>query len=236
MGLSRFLLILFSLCLHGALAGTLMIFSAGGLQGEERVYHVSLAELAAPRSALPVSPEPASPAAAPEPEIPMSPVPEPEPAAEPKTIQPKKEEAKVISSKKSQKKEPAQKNKAESNQVQPQKTAAGTGSSGPQPSQIGGLAAYRASQVDQRPSISRRVAPEYPARAKRMNVEGRVVVQIVVDMSGLPKACKVQRAEPPGYFEAAALAAAEATRFIPGKIKGQPVNTLVLLPFAFQMR
>ncbi|MDR3175018.1 MAG: energy transducer TonB [Desulfovibrio sp.] len=90
--------------------------------------------------------------------------------------------------------------------------------------------------MDQRPSVSRRVKPEYPTRARRMSIEGTVMVELVVDTAGLPKACAIRSAEPSGYFEEAALNAVQKMRFIPGKINGAPVNTLVLLPFAFRLR
>jgi protein TonB len=69
-----------------------------------------------------------------------------------------------------------------------------------------------------------------------MNIEGTVMVELVVDTAGLPKACAIRSAEPAGYFEEAALSAAQKMRFIPGKINGTPVNTLVLLPFTFRLR
>jgi protein TonB len=72
--------------------------------------------------------------------------------------------------------------------------------------------------------------------ARQMAVEGAVVVELVVDAAGLPKACVIHSAGPSGYFEKAALSAAWKTRFIPGKIRGVPVNTLVRLPFVFRMR
>jgi protein TonB len=46
----------------------------------------------------------------------------------------------------------------------------------------------------------------------------------------------VHEANPPGYFEDAALDAARRTHFIPGKLRGQAVNTVVLLPFTFALR
>lgn len=95
--------------------------------------------------------------------------------------------------------------------------------------------AYKMEQVDERPSIARRAAPEYPKRAKRMSIQGRVGVQVVVDTSGKPKNCTVVFAEPQGYFEEAALKAAQRMRFIPGKVKGKAVNTLVLIPFQFKL-
>ena len=69
-----------------------------------------------------------------------------------------------------------------------------------------------------------------------MNIEGTVMLELVVDTAGLPKACAVRSADPSGYFEEAALNAAQKMRFIPGKIGGAPVNTLVLLPFMFRLR
>ncbi len=101
---------------------------------------------------------------------------------------------------------------------------------------MGGLSAYESDTLDQRPSITRRVEPEYPTKARRMNVQGSVKVRLVVDSSGLPHNCEVISATPDGYFEEAALNAARNMRFAPGKLKGQPVNTLVVLPFAFKLR
>jgi protein TonB len=69
-----------------------------------------------------------------------------------------------------------------------------------------------------------------------MHIEGRVMVQLVVDTAGLPRDCKVVSAEPSEYFEEEALKAAEATRFIPGKLQGKAVNTLVVIPYQFRLR
>lgn len=102
--------------------------------------------------------------------------------------------------------------------------------------QVGDIAAYEPDQVDQRPAIIRIVEPEYPLRARRMNIEGTTVVELIVDTDGLPKACTIRSAAPPGYFEGASLHAAQRMRFMPGKLHGRPVNTIVLLPFAFRLR
>jgi protein TonB len=102
--------------------------------------------------------------------------------------------------------------------------------------QVGGFAAYSSDAVDQVPVISRRVLPDYPLKARRRDLQGRVVVRLVVDATGMPRACVVQEANPRGYFEDAALEAARQTRFIPGKRQGRIVNTVVLLPFNFSLR
>lgn len=224
----RLLFVLFSLALHAGAAGTLYLFSQERATAEERVYHVSLAEFAPVAAPLPAVRE-AVPPPAPEPEPPL-PVVAPEP--EPEPPRPKEPETRTISAKK--KMEPPKARQSE--KAAPPAPRAPEGDPGPTPRQIGGLAAYQADHVDQRPSIARRVAPEYPGKARRMQVEGQVVVQLVVDASGTPKACRVQSATPPGYFEDAALVAANKMRFIPGKIKGRAVNTLVHVPFAFRLR
>ena len=232
MGPARFLMAVFSLCLHGGVAGALFFFSAGHAAMEEKVYQVSLAEFAAPAQAeapaAAPSPPP-EPEAAPPPEPPSAP---PAPPSEPV----KEPEAKVISTKKTN--EPPKRPQAKPKPAAPQPQAAAqpSGTAGPQPGQVGGFSAYKADQVDQRPSITRRIAPSYPSKARRMNMEGKVTVRMVVDADGLPQACAVHSADPPGWFEDSALEAARGMRFIPGKVKGVPVNTVVLLPFAFQLR
>jgi protein TonB len=106
-------------------------------------------------------------------------------------------------------------------------------SDGGAPLDIGGFAAYGEDAVEQPPSVAVQIAPEYPQRARRMSVQGRVEVRLVVDEAGKPQACVVHKADPAGYFEEAALAAARKTRFNPGKLRGRPVNTLVHLSFVF---
>ncbi|MDR2574272.1 MAG: TonB family protein [Desulfovibrio sp.] len=102
--------------------------------------------------------------------------------------------------------------------------------------QAGNFNVYGSEHVDQKPSILRRVTPEYPVDAKNMRMDGTVIVRIVINAGGEPTQCSIHSASPPTYFEEAALAAARKTRFLPGKIKGRPVNTLVLLPFFFRSK
>ncbi len=100
---------------------------------------------------------------------------------------------------------------------------------------IGGLSAYDADVVDQRPAIARKALPQYPVNARRRNLQGKVVVRIVVDTTGTPRQCAIHASAPAGVFDQAALAAARKTRFIPGKLQGHPVNTVILLPYYFAL-
>ncbi|MDR1124728.1 MAG: TonB family protein [Deltaproteobacteria bacterium] len=221
--------ILLSIGMHLALAALALGFSHFAPEADEKYYQVSLVELAgpaappAPRPNAPASPAPVAPEPEPLPE--SAPKPEPEPV---KRISPvKKPEAAP---------QPAEKPKPAPEERPPAPEPAGTaGAAGPT-RHIGGLAAYEAALVDEPPAVTRRALPTYPARA-RGRVQGRVEVSLVVDVNGNPRELKVIRAEPAGYgFEEAALEAARKTRFMPGQVRGKPVNTLVTLPFVFNIR
>jgi len=82
--------------------------------------------------------------------------------------------------------------------------------------------------------VSRR-PPEYPPRARRRNVEGRVVVSFVVTEEGTVRDPEVVSADPEGYFEEAAIDAVRSWRFAPGRVKGEPVTVRVRVPLAFRL-
>lgn len=119
-------------------------------------------------------------------------------------------------------------------------TALGAGTPGPTPGaaqgEIRGEALYTPSQLDRPPAVTRPVRPHYPDSARSRRLEGRVVVRLVVESSGLPGPCDVHAANPRGYFEDAALEAAQRTRFRPGSKDGRAVRTVVLLPFDFRLQ
>ena len=234
---ARLFLFLFSFCLHGAIFGACYVVGNGQSGMEEQVYRVSLTEFA-PQVAAVATPEAASPLAGPE-SPPSSPEPEAasEPKPEPKPEPAKEPEVKAISAKKKPESKPKKSAPTPPQQaLRESAQTAATSTGGGQPGDVGGISVYASDHVDQRPSVSRRVAPNYPGKAKRMGIEGKVVVQLVVDIKGEPRNWTVRSAEPPGYFEEAAVEAASKMRFIPGKLNGRAVNTLVMLPFAFQLR
>lgn len=231
-----------SVLLHAVVAGLVLVFSSGAGR-DEQVYRVTLAEFSIPSASAsaPSSSPPRPETSTPEPPKPEPPTPEPaaQKLPEPKT--------KKISAKKTTRKpEPKREDQPVAPPAPARTASAGPGernapsgeTSGPPGPflNIGGLAAYGVDAVDQRPSIAKRAVPDYPPRARRMNVQGQVLVRLVVDASGKPRECAIHEAEPAGYFEEAALAAARKTRFIPGKVRGQPVNTVVLFPFVFRLR
>ncbi len=92
-----------------------------------------------------------------------------------------------------------------------------------------------ADTVDERPRPVRRVPPGYPAGARRRGVSGTVIVRMLIDAQGQVEAAKVLRADPPGVFEDAALAAVRQWAWQPARQAGAPVKVWVEQPVRFQM-
>ena len=228
--------ILASCLIHGGIIAAVVFFSSTLSEvPQEKVYRVSLADITmstkADASFVPVS----------KPEVPY---PKMEPVAEtmhekPAVTPPLPPQKKLISTKKEK---AARKPLAAEVPIRHVTTEAlepsaeAESSSGGPPLQIGGLAAYEEGAVDQPPSVATQIIPEYPQRARRMRVEGRVEIRLVVDSAGKPQACTIHMADPVGYFEEAALAAALKTRFVPGQLRGHPVNTIVHISFIFKLQ
>lgn len=70
-----------------------------------------------------------------------------------------------------------------------------------------------------------RVSPQYPARAMQRGVEGWVQLRFTVSTAGTVKDVEVERAEPPNYFEQAAVNAVSRYKYKPSMHDGQPVET-----------
>ena len=80
-----------------------------------------------------------------------------------------------------------------------------------------------AASVDERPRPMEQSRPVYPARARSKNIEGYVVLSMLIDKDGRVDGLKVLESEPPGVFDEAAMAAVEGWVFAPAKYKGMPV-------------
>lgn len=89
-------------------------------------------------------------------------------------------------------------------------------------------------KVDENPSPSKTVKPEYPRDLKRDGVEGIVAVAIVIDETGSVVSAKVSKSSNPG-FDQAALDAISKWKFKPGKKEGKAVKVRVTIPFRFNL-
>jgi len=87
--------------------------------------------------------------------------------------------------------------------------------------------------ISRPPAPLQPIRPLYPAAAQADGVEGTVVVELQIDATGVVRQARVMQAEPPEYFEAAALAAVRAARFVPARAAGVPVASRVRLTIRF---
>jgi len=88
-------------------------------------------------------------------------------------------------------------------------------------------------ELDVRPGIMTRTEPEFPEAAARRFLSGRVVVRLYIGEGGEVEKVDVVNAEPPGYFEDAAVRAFLASRFSPGMKNGRPVKVQMTLEVNF---
>jgi periplasmic protein TonB len=86
------------------------------------------------------------------------------------------------------------------------------------------------------PQAKKRVEPEYPSLAEKGQVEGVVMVEVIIETDGSVKIAKVIDADPKGFFEDAALKAAKQWVFEPAKQRDKPVRVRYQIPFRFKLR
>lgn len=80
-----------------------------------------------------------------------------------------------------------------------------------------------------------RAPVEYPRRAKAKDIEGYVVVSLLVDKSGKVSTARVVESEPTGVFEDKALQTIKSWLFEPAKYKGKPVDSWVNQTIRFEL-
>lgn len=77
-------------------------------------------------------------------------------------------------------------------------------------------------QTDYLPLVT--VAPEYPPAAQAAGISGRCTVEFTVTAAGTTRDVRPVDCDPPGAFEAAAVAAARQFKYRPRERAGQPVE------------
>lgn len=75
---------------------------------------------------------------------------------------------------------------------------------------------------------------EYPEEARRRGIQGRVVLDFIVDTEGYTKDVRVLKSLHP-LCDSSAVAALERTRFVPGKRDGEAIPVRMRLPVRFQL-
>ena len=76
----------------------------------------------------------------------------------------------------------------------------------------------------------------YPEIARKANVEGRVIVQFIVDETGNVRNAEILRGAGAGLDEEATRVIMEEAKFIPGRQDGKPVAVRLSIPIVFKLR
>jgi len=99
-------------------------------------------------------------------------------------------------------------------------------------SRIGAI--FSIAELDRHPEPVVQVAPVFPFNLKRDAIEGRVVVEFVVDAEGRVVGAMTVESTHPG-FEEAAVTGVGRWKFRPGQKNGRPVNTRMRVPILFRL-
>jgi len=79
-------------------------------------------------------------------------------------------------------------------------------------------------------------APVYPEEARRLHLQGRVMLRVLVSAEGLARQVTVDQSSGAPSLDEAASAAVRDWRFVPGSKGGQAVEAWVLVPIVFKLR
>lgn len=94
---------------------------------------------------------------------------------------------------------------------------------------------YPAKQVDVHPSALNLIKPAYPEKGVELGVDGKVVLLLLIDETGVVKEASVVEADPEGVFEESALAAFREARFAPAQKNGRAVKSRVLIRVSYEL-
>lgn len=90
---------------------------------------------------------------------------------------------------------------------------------------------------DERPMMVNSESPfHYPASLYARKLQGNVTLRLFIDMNGRVVADSTRVEEKSGYaaFDSAAVAGARDLRFVPAKLRGEPMAMTVLFPVYFR--
>lgn len=95
---------------------------------------------------------------------------------------------------------------------------------------------YMESVVEERPELLSGPQPQYPELLRQAGVQGRVIVQAIIDTSGRaePGSVKIVQSPNPGFDQAARNAVLRAL-FRPARVHGRAVRVLVNIPYDFKL-
>ena len=88
-------------------------------------------------------------------------------------------------------------------------------------------------EVDKAPVAIEQRTPDYPPRMLKAEMDGAVIVALIVDEHGQPQQVQAEQATHP-LFADAAVASVQHWKFTPAMKNGQPVACAITLPIEFR--
>jgi protein TonB len=77
--------------------------------------------------------------------------------------------------------------------------------------------------------------PVYPPRARELEVEGTVVLRVLIDATGNAERVDIKQSSRHLDLDRAAIAAAKRWRFVPARVDGQAVPAWAEIPIHFRL-
>ncbi len=91
-------------------------------------------------------------------------------------------------------------------------------------------------EMNPKPKVLKKAAPDYPEAARRKKLEGMTVVNLLVNKKGAVESAALVKSSGDAGLDSAAVAAAYQFEFRPGMKNGKPVKFMVKLPFLFRLK
>jgi len=95
---------------------------------------------------------------------------------------------------------------------------------------------YPARSLDQYPRPVAEVTLKYPKQAGTEEMSGTVTLLLLIDELGIVVDASVVEADPPGYFEDAAIEVFKGVLFLPGQRNGHAVKSRLVVQVAFDAK
>ncbi len=99
----------------------------------------------------------------------------------------------------------------------------------------GSQPAGKAAKGEIPPGVENLVQPTYPEDARKAGIEGTAVVEVTISEDGAVLACSLATSSGNDLLDAAAMGAAQSSKFAPGKKDGKPAVMKIKVPFQFKL-
>jgi protein TonB len=103
------------------------------------------------------------------------------------------------------------------------------------PIQLATVSKARASEPDYIARYLHNPPPSYPSQARRMGIEGRVVLQVEILQNGNAGRIEIRRSSGHELLDQAAIKAVGGWRFDPARIAGAPITAWADVPISFRL-